>query len=73
MPTTKLSMEKMLSYCTAADRQEIEKERFAAVENALTGFDSLDFDKDGFLDKHDLIEMTKSCMELTDEEVQDFF
>ena len=66
-------MEKMLSYCSEEDRQEIEKERFEAVENALRGFDVLDLNNDGFVEKHDLIEMTRSCMELTDEEIQEFF
>ena len=39
----------------------------------MKGFEALDLNDDGYVEKHDLLEMTKQCMELTDDDVDDFF
>ena len=73
MTKKKLTLQKMLSYCSEEDVQAIKEGRTEAVEDAVRGFDGLDLNDDGFVEKHELIEMTKKCMELTDEEVEEFF
>ena len=66
-------MEKMLSYCTEEDKQAIQEGRVQSLEDAIKGFEALDIDDDGYVYKLDLIEMTKQCMDLADNDVDDFF
>ena len=69
----KTTMEKMLSYCTEEDRQAIQEGRAESLSDALEGFEALDLDDDGYVEKQDLVEMTKQGMQLTDEDVDEFF
>ena len=71
--TRKLTMEKMMSFISEEDKQSILDGRAQTLEDALKGFEALDLNDDGYVEKHDLIEMTKQCMDLTDEDVDDFF
>ena len=67
----KTTMEKMLSYCTEEDRQAIQEGRAESLSDALEGFEALDLDDDGYVEKQDLVEMTKQGMQLTDEDVEE--
>ena len=71
--TRKMTMEKMLSYCTEEDKQAIKEGRTQTLEDAVKGFEALDLNDDGYVEKRDLVEMTKKCMDLTDDDVDEFF
>ena len=71
--TKKLTMEKMLSYCSEEDLDAINKGREESLQGALKGFEALDVDEDGYVFKTELIEMTKNCMDITDKDIEEFF
>ena len=63
----------MLKFISDEDKQSIDEGREQTLEDALRGFESLDLNDDGYVEKHDLFEMTKQCMDLTDDDVNEFF
>merc|ERR1712071_542241 len=73
MPRTKLTMEKMLSYCSEEDLDAINKGREESIQGALKGFEDMDVDEDGYVYKTELIEMTRKCMEIPDKDIEEFF
>ena len=66
-------MEKMLKYCSEEDLNSINQGRVEAVDDALKGFEALDGDKDGYVYKIDLIDMTRQCMDISEEDIREFF
>ena len=55
----KLSMQTMLTYMTEEDKDAIKEGREQTLADSLAGFDSMDLNDDGFVERNDLIEMTK--------------
>ena len=58
---------------TQADRDAIASGREQTVQDALAGFDAMDLNDDGLVERADLIRMAKQAMELTDADVDQFF
>ena len=44
---------------TEEDKQAIKEGRDQTIADSLAGFDSMDLNDDGFVERNDLIEMTK--------------
>ena len=63
----------MLNYISEEDVEAIRKGREEALVDAMKGFASLDYKNEGYVCKTDLIAMISQGLELTHEQVEEFF
>ena len=69
----KPSLQVMMSYMTQEDRDAIKEGREQTIADALAGFDNMDLNDDGLVERADLIQMAKQAIDLSDEDVDSSF